>query len=299
MRNSSNTITVRLIGGLGNQMFQYAAARALALRTGAGLRLDVSGFETYGLRRFELGAYPIAATLADLAELALVVATPQPRSLPQRILARLTGTKAPGNPTHYREPHFFYDPQLASQSLPLFMEGYWQSERYFADAAPILREELTPSEPLDRANAATAAEINAVTAVSLHVRRGDYVTNAQTNAYHGVCSLEYYRAAIEHIRAQVGAPHLFVFSDDSEWTRANLVSDLPTTYVTANPPDRGFRDLQLMNLCQHHIIANSSFSWWGAWLNGNPDKIVIAPRGWFSAGNNDTRDLLPKAWVRL
>jgi hypothetical protein len=299
MRNSSDTIIVRLIGGLGNQMFQYAAGRALALRSGAALKLDVSGFETYGLRRYELDAYPIAATLADAGELAMVGVGAAPPSLPLRILAKLTGIKPPRNPFHYREPHFPFDAKLASQPLPLFMDGYWQSERYFSDIAQTLRAELTPRDAMDAANAATAAEIASVTAVSLHVRRGDYVSNAHTNAYHGVCSLDYYRTAIDHIRAHVSAPHLFVFSDDAEWTRANLTSDLPTTYVSANPPDKGFRDLQLMSLCQHHIIANSSFSWWGAWLNGQPGKIVIAPKTWFSAGGNDTRDLVPEAWVRL
>jgi hypothetical protein len=298
MWNSNSTIIVRLIGGLGNQMFQYAAARALALRKGAELKLDVSGFETYGLRRYELGQYPIAATIASTEELAQFGVV-FPVSKVRRIWARVFGRGDCASSAHYREPHFFFDPQLARQALPLFMDGYWQSERYFADIAPLLLQELTPPAPFEAENAALADQITGSNAVSLHVRRGDYVTNAHTNAYHGVCSLDYYKAAIEHMREHVPSPHLFVFSDDAEWTKANLASDLPTTYVIANPPERGFRDLQLMSLCQHHIIANSSFSWWGAWLNSNPNKIVVAPKIWFSAGDNDTRDLVPSEWVQL
>ena len=203
------------------------------------------------------------------------------------------------SPAHYREPQFRYDPHLSDQKLPLYMDGYWQSELYFADAAEALRRELSPREPLDDVNAEMAQSIRQCTAVSLHVRRGDYVTNAHTNAYHGVCSLDYYRRAIDHIRGQISDAHLFVFSDDADWTRENLKTDLPTTYVSANPPDRGFRDIQLMSLCRHHIISNSSFSWWGAWLNPNPGKIVVAPSQWFAAGGNDTSDLVPGSWVRL
>lgn len=288
-------ITVRLIGGLGNQLFQYAAARALALRHGAQVKLDLSGFESYGLRRYELDSYSIVASIATPEELATIGMSAPPTSF----LGRLLGRLRPQPALHYREPHFHYDPELARQTLPIFMDGYWQSERYFADAADVIRQELTPRDALEPNNAAVAAEIGQVNAVSLHVRRGDYVSNSHTNAYHGVCSLDYYRAAVSHIRSTVAEPHLFVFSDDHDWTRENLKLDLPTTYVVANSADRGFRDMQLMSLCRHHVIANSSFSWWGAWLNPSPEKVVVAPARWFAAGENDTKDLVPTAWVRL
>lgn len=288
------TVTVRLIGGLGNQLFQYATARALALRNGGAVRLDVSGFEAYGLRRYELDAYPIGATLASAQDLAAFETQSPPAGILGRVMRKL---RPPAR--IYREPHFHYDPQLASQELPIYLDGYWQSERYFVEAADQLRRDLTPREPLDPDNAALADQIDAAEAVSLHVRRGDYVSNAHTNAYHGVCSLDYYRAAIALMRQRVDTPHFFVFSDDHDWTRENLRIDGPTTYVTANPADRGFRDMQLMARCRHHVIANSSFSWWGAWLNPSPHKIVVAPKGWFASQDNDTRDLLPTGWIRL
>src|SRR5262249_17689343 len=108
-----------------------------------------------------------------------------------------------------------------------------------------------------------------------------------------------YRAAVDLVRQRVERPHLFMFSDDHEWTRANLAFDLPTTYVTANSADRGYRDMQLMRRCRHHVIANSSFRWWGAWLNPAPEKIVVAPARWFAGSDNDPRDLLPADWIRL
>jgi Glycosyl transferase family 11 len=198
-----------------------------------------------------------------------------------------------------REAYFHYDPALETANAPAYVVGYWQSERYFAAHADQIRRDFTPSKPLEPENAVIAAVISGTTAVSLHVRRGDYVSDAKTQAVHGVCGLDYYARAMAHIEAQIASPRYIVFSDDPDWTRANLTSPHPMTFVTANPPSRGFRDLQLMSLCRHHIIANSSFSWWGAWLNGRADKIVVAPAQWFASGGKDARDLVPKGWVRV
>ena len=291
---AADTIITRLIGGLGNQLFQYAAARALALRHGAAVKLDLTGFEAYGLRRYELGNYPIAAQVARAEEIAAIV-RPVPAGIFARIMTRLQGPL----PSHYREPHFHYDEGLARQKLPLYMDGYWQSDRYFADAADILRRDLSPLDPLEPENARVAELIRSCSAVSLHVRRGDYVTNSHTNAYHGVCSLDYYRTAVAHVCAALPEAHFFIFSDDHDWTRTNLDLGYPATFVEANPPDRGFRDIQLMSMCHHHVIANSSFSWWGAWLNPSPNKIVVAPQRWFAGTDKNTDDLVPAGWVRL
>jgi hypothetical protein len=131
------------------------------------------------------------------------------------------------------------------------------------------------------------------------VRRGDYVSEPDVSRYHGICPPDYYRSAVDYIAQRVPDIHLFVFSDDQDWVRDNLRFGPPTTLVAANSPDRGFRDMRLMTLCRHHIVANSSFSWWGAWLNPATDKIVVAPQQWFSASSNDTRDLIPPSWVRF
>jgi hypothetical protein len=293
-------VVTRLRGGLGNQMFQYATGRALALRGAAALKLDVTWFATVASdakRRYELDSFSIHGRVASEGDIARFGRAGTPRFSRLRRWLRL-GKEDDTWPI-YCEPHFQYDPAVPDLPAPIYLDGYWQSERYFSDIADVLRREFTAKEPSDRENEALAAAIDAANAVSLHVRRGDYVTNPTTYRYHGICSAEYYQRAIDHLTSRVGMPHIFVFSDDQDWTRANLHFAVPTTFVGTNPPDCGYRDMMLMARCRHHIIANSSFSWWGAWLNPSPDKIVVAPQRWFGGSSNDTRDLIPPSWVRL
>jgi hypothetical protein len=293
-------VIARLIGGLGNQMFQYAAGRALARRCGADLKLDLSGFATYTRRRYELDTLPICAAAATEAELAEFGVDSRRRSgLIDRIASKLHLGVGSGARPVYRERRFHFDPAMLALGAPVYLDGYWQSERYFLDCSDTVRRELTPTAPRDQDNAAVAAQIDAVNAVSLHVRRGDYVSDPKTRDYHGICSQQYYHNALEYIVARTQKPHLFVFSDDHEWTRHNLRFPVATTFVVANSAARGHLDMALMSRCRHHILANSSFSWWGAWLNPSREKIVVAPRRWFKADAPDCRDLVPQDWVRL
>jgi hypothetical protein len=293
-------VIARLIGGLGNQMFQYAAGRALALRCGADLKLDLSGFATYNRRRYELNTLPICAAAATTVELAEFGVERERRpGLVDRIRRKLGIRLASRERSVYREPHFHFDPAMPTLRAPVYIDGYWQSERYFLDCADTVRRELTATAPFDRDNAAMATQIDAVNAVSLHVRRGDYVSDPKTNNYHGTCSPEYYHSALEYLLARTQRPHLFVFADDREWAQRNLHFPVATTFVVANSADRGHLDMALMSRCRHHILANSSFSWWGAWLNPSREKIVVGPRRWFDTGPADTFDLVPPAWVRL
>jgi hypothetical protein len=142
--------------------------------------------------------------------------------------------------------------------------------------------------------------MEAVESVSLHVRRGDYVSNARANAVHGTCSLAYYRQAIALVRERVIAPRFFIFSDDISWARAHLsFDDAPATFVDWNGPEAPQEDLRLMARCRHHVIANSSLSWWGAWLSTTPGQIVVSPRDWFSTNNDRARDVVPERWIRI
>ena len=284
-------------------MFQYAAGRALSLRNGVPLKVDLSTFETSRRRRYELEAFRVCAapaTGADLGQFGFgaKVGASAPNHL-SRMLQRLRIRERRGEWPIYREPHFHFDPRGTALQAPHYLEGYWQSEKYFLDHADTVRREFVPRAPLDPENAALAAQIDAVNAISLHVRRGDYVSDPTTRRYHGTCALDYYRSAVDYVGHRVEAPHLFLFSDDPEWTRQNLEFPFPTTVVTANLPDRGYRDMQLMARCNHHIVANSSFSWWGAWLSPGGQKIVVAPSRWFNSASNDTRDLIPESWVRI
>ena len=291
-------IISHVIGGLGTQMFQYAAGRALSLIRSEPLFLDVSGFNAYGLHQgFELSdVFCCPVRLAEPQDVRAVLGWQSPR-LVRRILARpaLRNLRS----RHFVvEPYFDYWPGLRNTQLPTYLVGYWQSERYFADVAQTVRSDFTFRQPMTSRNQGLAEEIRSVNSVSLHVRRGDFVNNPKANATHGLCSLDYYEAAVRHIAERVDEPHFFVFSDDIEWVRSNLARRNSFIYVDHNRGPESYNDMRLMSLCKNNIIANSSFSWWGAWLNQNVGKIVLAPKRWF-ANNNPTSDLLPSGWVSL
>lgn len=288
----------QLIGGLGNQMFQYAAGRAVSLELGVPLRLDVSGFANYGLHQgFELKRiFNCAAEIAtdnDVRNILGWQASPSVRRVVSRPRMAMFRRKA-----NVIEPHFNYWHGINKTSPDCYLDGYWQSEKYFSGVAAQIREDFSFRLPMDSQNAELAKQISQVNAVSLHVRRGDYANNPKTTATHGLCSLDYYREAIQHISKEVQKPYFFIFSDDIAWVKSNLKTDFPCEYVDHNQGAESYNDMRLMGLCQHHIIANSSFSWWGAWLNPNDDKIVIAPNHWF-ANETKTQDLIPKSWISL
>jgi len=289
-------ILTRISGGLGNQMFQYAAGRRLALVRGTGLLLDLSPIDDPRVktpRRYELHAYPIRATIASAAELEAIAARRD--SLAARIARRACG----GRRDAATERHFHFDPEVLDLPDGSCLQGYWQSERYFADAADDVRRELTLERPAAARNALLLERIESCNAVSVHVRRGDYVTVAQAHATHGLCSLDYYRGAARYLAERVADPVFFAFSDDPDWVRENLRLEGETVVVDHNGPDAGPEDLRLMSRCAHHVIANSTFSWWGAWLDPRPDKVVVAPERWFQDGARDTSDLVPASWIRL
>lgn len=292
-------VIVHLKGGLGNQMFQYAAGRALALRRGEPLLLNTHSFPLYDGRSYVLDRY---CTVGELAPARAV------RRLTRQGYGRYTDAllrkaeRLLGKPpavVRERRP-FQYDPQLfADLPTDVYLEGYWQNERYFQDISGTIRRELTLRALPEGKNAQLLAAIEGCTAVSLHVRRGDYVVNKAALAFHGVCSPDYYRRAIETIAQHIVSPHFFVFSDDIAWVKENLAIPQSVTFVAHNGPAAAHEDLRLLQACKHHIIANSTFSWWGAWLSEWPDKLVIAPRRWLNDLRHDTSDLIPAGWLRL
>lgn len=287
-------IVVRLCGGLGNQLFQYAAGRRLAMVRRTELVLDLGWYvrtpSSDTQRTYELDHYPIKARVATTGE-ALWCRLHEGR------LSRLA-YYFPRRWDHWRERIFDFDPMVLDLQDNTYLDGYWQSYRYFEEYAQLIQDELTPIAPLDLKDEEVAGLITRGNAVSVHVRRGDYVTHQTAAAYHGLCSLDYYKSALAHISDHVSNPHFFVFSDDPAWTRENLPLPGQATFVDHNGSATAFQDLRLMSLCQHQIIANSSFSWWGAWLNKRPDKIVVVPQQWFT-DQRDIRSLIPDNWIRL
>lgn len=293
-------IVTRLIGGLGNQLFQYAAGRMLAYKLKTKLKLDITSFEHYKLRTYRLSNFFIKEVFATQADIQTFDSRPRSRS--DKIVKRLieiTGLPVKRK-TVFREPVLgLMNQDLFSASGDVYLDGYWQSEKYFAEIENVIRDEARVKQPLDQYNHKLIGYIQSINSVSLHVRRGDYVSDPSTNSVHGICDNQYYINCANEIAAKVNNPHYFIFSDDSEWVSKNLHLPYPTTYISHNGQERDFEDLRLMSACKHHIIANSSFSWWGAWLGRYSEKIVYAPKRWFNSSEIDDRDLIPERWVRL
>ena len=291
-------IVVQLMGGLGNQLFQYAAGRQVALHHQTELFLDTRWFKTQTLRRYRLNEYPIRAKVATKWEL-LPFAQTLPGSILRgirQVIWRGVEESAYRNVTELASGH---DAELLNQPGHVYMQGYFQSERYFSGIAGEIRETFNPIAEPDAQNCEILDLIEQTQSVSLHIRRGDYVENPIIQSIHGFCGVEYYYRAIELMCEKVASPHFFIFSDDPDWVESNLDIPFSKLIVRHNGNWQDTEDLRLMSHCKYHIIANSSFSWWGAWLAKKQHKIIVAPSRWFSDDKLDMKFLLPENWVRL
>jgi hypothetical protein len=289
-------IVAQLYGGLGNQLFQYAIGRALAFRHGTTLRLDTSKFDHYRLRCYALDRFAISATRLTSVEGEQLGIAIESQSRLGKVMGRLVGRSS--MPV-IREKGFGFDPSALDAPAHCYLQGYWQSPKYFDSIDGLIRDEFRFREPLSGPNAVVRDEMSRSVPVAVHVRRGDYASNPTTNQYHGTCNPEYYLAAEGRLREQLGDPTLFVFSDDPDWAEHNLRFRSRTVILRHNGPERDYDDLHLMTLCQHHVIANSTFGWWGAWLCRNSAKIVIAPKNWFREAVSAADDLIPSEWIRI
>ena len=258
-------IISQLQGGLGNQMFQYAAGRALSFKQRTDLILDTSI-----LRKARTPRYYALAPFCVSAELSPEV------NLWNHFIPK------------YYEKTFSYDPTVLTLKESIRLCGYWQSERYFKEIAPVIRGDFTLRNMVSFHHVPDS--------VSIHIRRGDYVIDPETTKMHGNLPMSYYHDAVDLIREQVESPYFYIFSDDPKWVEKNF--KIPYPHAIMRDLSECV-DLMLMAGCQHHIIANSSFSWWGAWLGINPDKIIVAPKKWFANGPTDTQDLIPKGWLQI
>jgi hypothetical protein len=278
-------IITRLHGRLGNQMFQYAAARGLAARLGTQVALDSRG----ALARGE-------GVLTRVFDLPLSDATnlpPTKRDAPLRYAAwRLMGR----NPTFRRERGLGYNPDIENWGDNGYLHGYWQSERYFAHVADDIRHDFEFPDFSTTQNAEMADRVAQGLSISLHVRRGDYLTLGA----HVLCDQAYYEAALATVLDGLeGTPTVYVFSDDPGWAKHNLPLPCNKVVVDFNGTDTDYEDMRLMSLCQHNIIGNSSFSWWAAWLNANGGKRVAGPTQWFGDSKLSNPDILPQTWLKI
>ncbi|MFL5753382.1 MAG: alpha-1,2-fucosyltransferase [Bacteroidia bacterium] len=291
-------IIVKLMGGLGNQLFQYAVGRCLSQLHNTELRLDRSYLDAdpngaYTRRDYELGVFtidPVFATAEDTK--------PFLRKSKNKVIRTLS-RKLPilFDKLYIAERGHAFHKEFMSYPENTYLDGFWQSELYFKLAEDTIRKDLQFKTPAQGLNAEYLQKIKNTNSVSLHVRRADYISDSATNTYHGTCSIDYYKQAVELIGEKNPDLVLYVFSDDIPWCMENLRLEFPHHYISHNSGKNSFEDLRLMSNCRHHIIANSSFSWWGAWLDGNKDKTVIAPERWFTQAINP--DIYPEIWIRI
>lgn len=291
-------IIVEINGGLGNQMFQYALGRCLSLKNNTELKLDINIFNNHKLRKYELGFLNIIENIATEEEIEKIkyIKSKMPGILRKPFKIPKYSFNAD---SHIHEKHFHFDPEILNLPNDLYVEGYWQSEKYFKQISDIIKKDFTVKNELSGKNKEFAEEISKGNSVSLHIRRGDYVNDAKTKAAYYVDLDEYYKNAINLINEKVNCPHFYIFSDEPEWVKNNYAKDLNCSVVDINSADNGYEDMRLMSLCKHNIIANSSFSWWGAWLNNNTEKIVVSPKKWFNHSDFDTKDLQPESRIQL
>lgn len=283
-------ITARLLGGLGNQLFQYAAGRALSLRLGVPFQLDARE-AWHNKPVFHPALHHFAIQTPEGSARTLPPDRKQPlRYTAWRYFAR--------RPRLLRENGLGVNRAVLEAGDDTYLHGYFQSERYFLDQLETIRADLTITTPPSPENADWLGQLSQTPmATSLHVRRGDYVASTKGAAAHGSCDAAYYARALETVAKETGkTPQVFVFSDDPIWARDNLDLPFPKTVIGHNPPEAHYEDMRLMAACTHNIIANSTFSWWGGWLNPNPTKVVCAPKRWFADPTLHNPDILPDTW---
>lgn len=288
-------VIVKLIGGLGNQMFQYAAGRRLAQQLRTQLKLDVFDFEIYKLRSYNLSIFNVNAKFASAADVAWLKFGKASRIKKLRLLIE----RGLSGPSYIQEKHFHLNPGVLTLHDNVYLDGYWQSEAYFKDIEDAIRNDFKLRVPPSQENSRLAERIDSVGSVSVHIRRGDYVSDPATNRVHGTLDPDYYERSMDLIAAKITNPHFFIFSDDPGWAKMNLTMKHGRTVIDNNDEAHAHEDFRLMSRCKHHIIANSSFSWWAAWLSPYLDKIVIAPKKWFNDPSINTSDLIPESWLRI
>jgi hypothetical protein len=294
-------IISNLVGGLGNQMFQYACARSISLEYNFPLKFSIDTFGAYNSHNgYELAdVFDLNLEIANSEDFSKIIGFWRSNPAIRRALSKKQFSWLASR-RFLSEPHFNFWPDLRERAqYGCYLHGYWQSERYFVDSNRYIRNDFTFRRNLNGANLCISNAISQCIAISIHVRRGDYVSDSKTFATHGTCSPLYYHNAIDTLLQRCPGAKLFAFSDDPHWVSQVLRPRYPDMIlVDHNKGSESHNDMRLMSMCRHHVIANSSFSWWGAWLNPNPDKIVIAPARWFADGR-DSDDVIPESWERM
>ncbi len=293
---------VRLIGGLGNQLFQYSVAKHLSIRNGIPLKIDTGCFEQLEGRSYKLNYYKITDAIASPAEVDSFIKYYDSDTLFAKLYRKLQNRKPKYKRRYYKEGGYWnYEPALMKITSSVFLEGFWQHHKYFEEIDPKVLEYFSLREEYQPANSAIISAIQQdKSAVSIHIRRGDYVSDPNNLNFFGVMPLEYYHKAVNYIDNKVDSPTYYIFSDDLNWVRDHLKLKAPMVFVDIDGGTKDYLELYAMSQCRHHIIANSSFSWWGAHLNKNPDKLVIAPQKWVAVEDLNQRIQIQfPSWIKM
>ena len=283
------TIKIKLSGGLGNQMFQFATGYALAKKNNVRLSLDLK----YINKRQLFNGFELENVFNIYSKISFLNKQFNFKSLNFAEILNIFDKSF----YNFKEPHFHYSQNISNLPKHSFLDGYWQSELYFKDYANEIREIYSFSPNLNKENNLIINDINNNNSISIHVRRGDFLLKQNNN--HDTNLKEYYLKAINDSSKFLKNPKFFIFTDDPIWVRENFILNHYNTIVDVNHGKKSFLDMYLMSLCKTNIIANSSFSWWGAWLNNKKDKIIYAPKNWFNDKSICTDDLFPKSWIIL
>lgn len=285
-------IIVKIHGGLGNQMFQYCFGLNLSLIHNVDFKIDYSYLKKTNQsgRTFRMNGFNIKNNEATPQE------TDKFLNTFQKILDRYF--RKTYNKKHIKERDMRFDSKILEINEGYF-DGHWQSEKYFQPHEKEIRETLKLKNPLCKASQEISDLIlSSKEPTSIHIRRGDYVSIGKITKVHGVLGIDYYDRAIKEILSKCPEAHFFISSDDIEWAKNNLKIDAPKTFVS-KPDIPDYEEMFLMSLCKNNIIANSTFSWWGAWLNQKPNKIIIAPQKWYEDQTKDVSDLVIPTWIRI
>ncbi|MFV8392951.1 alpha-1,2-fucosyltransferase [Flavobacterium sp. LB2P6] len=292
-------LIIQLQGGLGNQMFQYAFASVLAKENRTTVLIENSFFEKvekrpgFTPRKFELAIFDNPYVMASDSDVISFYHLSKINKVRRKLGFHY--------PKIYKEPSFGFQTDALSIKSPVYLKGYFQSYKYFMGYEDFIRQLFSfPVDKLNEINKGLLIKIKSLKTIAIHIRRGDYVSDKITTEYHGSCSLDYYLEAIKLLTSKNKDFTLVFFSDDSDWVKEQF-NDLPYSKIVVdhNKGEYSWRDMLLMSSCSHNIIANSSFSWWAAWFNENPEKKVIAPKEWFKTKDLNTQTLLPEEWIKI
>ncbi len=292
-------IIAELVGGLANQMVIYSAAKALAEHLQVELKVDTSKLEKDKKRKYALHHLNTNVEIASPKEIDSICQ--KSNSWLINKIKKKIRKKCNGNAFGiYKEPSVSFDTNFFSLKDNTYIRGNFINNKYFDSIAKILRHEFQVSTPLNNKTIEIMSSISSTNSVSIHIRRGDYANEPKTNQIHGLTPLSYYKNAIKLINEKIPSPSYYVFSDDIAWAKDNLAEIQEMHFIDHTNADTAYEDLYMMSHCQHNILANSGFSYWGAWLNRNANKLVVSPKQWLTDDKLNSRfKLVPKDWIKL